>query len=253
LSVAGEGGTIVPGKGVRLATPAGELLAGNRGLLAEAGVALPEAPASDQTEVHVALAGTWLGVILLDNQVRPGAREAVRTLRGFGIATCLLTGDHQAPAEQVAGETAIDEICHGMRPEEKANWVRQRREGGETVLMVGDGVNDAPALSEADVGCAMGSGSDLALETSDLVLVGDRLEQLPQAVALAKKTLRVIRQNLFWAFSYNLVALPLAASGRLAPVYAAAAMAVSSVCVVANSLRLRGRNPQGGDGCSSRC
>ena len=241
IRFAPEGGFVIPGKGVRLATERGELLVGNRPLLADAGIVPPEREPSPLTEVHVALGGTWLGVLLLDNRIRAGAGETMAALHRSGISTCLLTGDHQAPAQQVAAATGIDHAYWAMSPTAKGDWVRRMRAGGGVVLMVGDGVNDAPALSEADVGCAMGGGTDLALETSDLVLVGDSLEQLPAAVSLARKTLRVIRQNLWWAFTYNLVALPLAASGKLAPVYAAAAMAVSSVCVVANSLRLRGR------------
>lgn len=240
IRCSGDGGVIVPGKGVRLETEQGELLAGNRTLMADAAIDLPDVAPNPLTEVHVALAGTYLGALHLDNRLRAGAGEAVAALSRFGIRTCLLTGDHRTPAEKVAAQAGINQVHFGMSPVDKGEWVRRQRAQGEVILMVGDGVNDAPALSEADVGCAMGGGTDLALETSDLVLVGDNLEQLPLAVALAKKTLRIIRQNLYWAFTYNLVALPLAASGRLAPVYAAAAMAASSVCVVANSLRLRG-------------
>jgi Cu2+-exporting ATPase len=125
-----------------------------------------------------------------------------------------------------------------MSPADKADWIERRQASGHTVMMVGDGINDAPALSRADVGCAMAGGTDIALETSDLVLNRANLEALHDAILIARKAMRVIRQNLFWAFSYNLVTIPLAACGKLAPVWAAAAMACSSVLVVSNSLRL---------------
>ena len=162
----------------------------------------------------------------------------------MGLKTFLLTGDHDLSAEKIANLTGIDHYFANMNPTKKTEWVQCQRNNNETVLMVGDGVNDAPALSAASVGCAMGGGTDIALETSDLVLMNDDLSQLPEAILLARKTLSIIKQNLFWAFSYNLIAIPLAASGHLAPVYAAAAMAGSSVCVVANSLRLRRFNPR---------
>ena len=162
----------------------------------------------------------------------------------MGLKTVLLTGDHQLSAEKIADLAGIDHYFANMNPTEKTEWVQNQRNKNEIVLMVGDGVNDAPALSAASVGCAMGGGTDVALETSDLVLMNDDLSQLPEAILLARKTLTIIKQNLFWAFSYNLIAIPLAASGHLAPVYAAAAMAGSSVCVVANSLRLRRFHPQ---------
>ena len=144
----------------------------------------------------------------------------------------------------MAGMAGIDQYCANMTPTEKTNWVQNLRDQKEIVLMVGDGVNDAPALSAASVGCAMGGATDVALETSDVVLMNNDLFLLPEAILLSRKTLKIIRQNLFWAFSYNLVAIPLAASGHLAPVYAAAAMAASSVCVVANSLRLKAFQPE---------
>jgi Cu2+-exporting ATPase len=235
----GQGGEIVPGRGVRLATGEGLIVAGSRQFMEMNQVALKAAEPTSLTEVHVALDGQYQGCIYLDNRLRPEAPEVISKIRGLGMRTFLLTGDHRFSAEKTAHQADIQHSAFSMSPRDKAAWVRKMSQAGDMVLMVGDGVNDAPALSEADVGCAMGSGTDIALETSDLVLVHNNLEQLPAAVELARKTLRIIRQNLFWAFSYNLVALPLAAAGKLAPVYAATAMAASSVLVVANSLRLK--------------
>ncbi len=239
IGFSGEGGEAVPGRGVRLATGKGMIVVGSRRFMEMNGVDLKMDEPTALTEVHVALDGRYQGCIFLDNRLRPEAREVISKIRGLGLRTFLLTGDHRSSAEKTAEKADIQHPVFSMSPRDKADWVRKMNQAGDTVLMVGDGVNDAPALSEADVGCAMGSGTDIALETSDLVLMHDNLEQLPAAVELARKTRRIIRQNLFWAFSYNLVALPLAAAGKLAPVYAATAMAASSVLVVANSLRLK--------------
>ncbi len=233
--------TITPGRGVSINTGDGLLLAGNRIFLEENRIQIPknDNSATTLTEVHVALNGTYRGCIYLDSKLRPGAGEAIRRITELGLETVLLTGDHRLSAEKIAQSTGIHHILADMSPADKTAWVQQQRNKKEIVLMVGDGVNDAPALSAADVGCALGGSTDVALETSDLVLMHNDLLQLPEAIRLAKMTLGIIRQNLFWAFSYNLVAIPLAATGHLAPVYAAAAMAGSSVCVVANSLRLK--------------
>lgn len=150
----------------------------------------------------------------------------------------LLSGDSQAAAERLAGEVGIDKVYGNLSPEGKCAHLQSCRDAGKRVLMVGDGINDAPALALADVGCALAGGTDIALATSDLVLTVPRLDKLQEALQLARRTLSIIRQNLFWAFAYNLAALPLAAMGKLAPIHAAGAMALSSVCVVANSLRL---------------
>ena len=236
----GEGGKIIPGKGVSLVTEEGLLVAGSRDFMETTKVDMPKIESTVFTEVHVALAGKYQGCILLDNRLRIEAPEVIRRINNLGLKTYLLTGDHKYSAERVSREVGINQYGFNMSPQDKIVWVGEMSDKGETVLMVGDGVNDAPALSEATVGCAMGSGTDIALETSDLVLIHNNLEQLPAAIELARQTLRIIRQNLFWAFTYNLVALPLAATGKLAPVYAAAAMATSSILVVANSLRIKG-------------
>ncbi len=239
ISCRGSGGTSIPGRGVRMATEQGLLLAGNRDLMSRYRISLPPDQPFEFTEVHVALDGVYQGCLLLETRLRPEAPEVMRKIGEMGLRTLLLTGDHDRAAARIAQEAGIDGYAASMTPQDKASRIRALRQEKEMILMVGDGVNDAPALSEADVGCAMGSGTDMALATSDLVLVHDSLEQLTAALVLARRTLRIIRQNLFWAFTYNVVALPLAASGRLAPVYAAGLMAASSVLVVLNSLRLQ--------------
>jgi Cu2+-exporting ATPase len=186
----------------------------------------------------VACNGEYLGEISLRDRLRAEARPLVDYLTGRGIATVLLSGDRQGHAAEIADEAGISEVRGGLLPAEKAEYVIAREGEGEPILMVGDGINDAPALSAASVGCAMVGGTDIALETSTLVLVRPDLGRIRLAHLLSVRTMRVIRQNLAWAFVYNLIGIPLAMSGRLTPIYAAAAMALSSLCVVGNSLRL---------------
>jgi len=227
-----------PGRGLQLTTSDGELLVGSRSFLAEQHLEIPAPPPHTATEVHVALGGTYLGYLLLEDTLREEAVRALQRLSRGGASRVILTGDHSEAGARVAALLGIDQVFAGLSPEQKCSWINDRQQQGHQVLMVGDGINDAPALAAASVGCAMAGGTDIALETSDLVLTRPDLLRLADALQLARRTLRVIRQNLGWAFTYNLVAIPLAATGELAPVYAAAAMAVSSICVVGNSLRL---------------
>ena len=227
-----------PGLGLTAQTEWGLLLAGSRILLAEHGVSLPEAGTTTATEIHLARAGHYLGCILLEDQPRPQAKEIIEGLRRMGLRTTLLTGDNVAAGTALATRLGIDEVHGGLTPADKCSAIRRLQQAGKRVLMVGDGINDAPALTAAEVGCAMMGGTDIALDNSDLVLTRPDLQRLFDALQLARRTLSIIRQNLFWAFAYNLAALPLAAMGKLAPIHAAAAMAISSVCVVGNSLRL---------------
>jgi Cu2+-exporting ATPase len=228
----------LPGRGLTVETPTGLLLVGSRQLLIEHDIVLPPQDEAGATAIHVALDGSYCGRVLFADTVRPGAGELVAALHRQGVRTMLLSGDGQAVAERLAGEVGIDEAYGNLSPEGKCARLQACRDAGCRVLMVGDGINDAPALALADVGCALAGGTDIALATSDLVLTVPRLEKLQEALQLARQTLSIIRQNLFWAFAYNLAALPLAAMGKLAPIHAAIAMALSSVCVVANSLRL---------------
>lgn len=228
----------VPGQGISLKTEAGIVLAGTRAFLNGQGVTLPESGTTSLTEVHLAIGNRYQGVIYLDDASRPEAAKAIAGFKRLGLKPVMLTGDHEQAARRVAGPLAIDFLA-GLTPERKAEWIKETQDRQRPVLMVGDGINDAPALSAAAVGCAMAGGTDIALDTADLVLTRPDLGGLVQALTIARRALRVIHQNLFWAFFYNILMIPLAATGRLAPIHAAAAMAASSVCVVTNSLRLR--------------
>jgi Cu+-exporting ATPase len=241
------------GRGVIGIVEGRRVAVGNAALLAGLGISpgrfAPQAEAfaaEAHTTVFIAVDGDVVAVIALADAVRPAAREAVQALRRMGLESVMLTGDDARTAEAVARAVGIDRVAAGLLPEGKLEEVRRLQSEGRTVAMVGDGINDAPALAQADVGIAMGTGTDVAIEAGDITLMrGDPLG-VPGAVALARRTMRVMRQNLFWAFVYNVVGIPIAAGAlypafglRLTPAFAAAAMAVSSVSVVMNSLRLR--------------
>ncbi|MGW7225066.1 heavy metal translocating P-type ATPase [Streptomyces cyaneofuscatus] len=237
----------VPGLGVRGVVDGHTVLVGRRRLLADAGIALPpelaaaltEAGEQGRTAVAVAWDGAARGVLGVADAVKDGSAAAVAQLRALGLRPVLLTGDNRAVAEAVAREVGIDEVHAEVLPEEKVDVVKRLQAEGRSVAMVGDGVNDAAALATADLGLAMGTGTDAAIEASDLTLVRGDLKVTADAIRLSRRTLSTIRGNLFWAFGYNVAALPLAASGLLNPMIAGAAMAFSSVFVVTNSLRLR--------------
>jgi Cu+-exporting ATPase len=187
----------------------------------------------------VRLDGEPAAELVVEDTVKPTSAEAVRALEGLGLMPVLLTGDGAEAARRIAGEVGIERVVADALPGDKLAEIARLQAAGEVVAMVGDGVNDAPALAQADLGIAMGSGTDVAVEASDLTLVSGDLRAAADAIRLARRTLRTIEGNLFWAFAYNVAAIPLAVAGLLNPIVAAAAMAGSSLFVVGNSLRLR--------------
>jgi P-type Cu+ transporter len=214
----------------------------------EVGAELREAYVVQQrqgrTPVLVGWEGAAKGLIAVADTVRPTSAEAVDAFRSLGLQPVLLSGDHEAAASAVAREVGISEVIAGVLPADKAAAIRQRQQAGQRVAMVGDGINDAAALAQADLGIALGGGSDAAIAASDLTLVRGDLRLAADGIRLAKATLRTIKGNLAWAFGYNIAALPLAMAGLLNPMLAGAAMALSSLFVVGNSLRLRRFRPR---------
>ena len=203
---------------------------------------LQEAYAAEQaqgrTAVMVGWGGAARGVIAVADVVKPTSAEAVHDLRWLDLRPVLLTGDHEAAARTVAAEVGIDDVIADVLPQQKVAEVVRLQDAGHRVAMVGDGVNDAAALAQSDLGIALGTGTDAAIHASDLTLISGDLRVAADAIRLSRATLRTIHGNLWWAFAYNVVAMPLAAVGFLNPMIAAAAMALSSVFVVTNSMRL---------------
>ena len=259
----------MPGFGIEAKINGSRLLLGNLALMEREGLSLNglESKASEfslegKTPMFVAASGEVNGIIAVADTLRPESRAAVQAMRAQGLEVVMLTGDNRRTAEAVAAQVGIDRIVADVLPGDKANQVKALQDEGRTVAMVGDGINDAPALAQADVGIAIGTGTDVAMEAADVTLVGGDLRGISAAIALSKATMRTIKQNLFWAFAYNVALIPIAAGvlyplfagggvpealrpalgefGFLNPILAAGAMAVSSVTVITNSLRLKG-------------
>ena len=252
-----ENFTAVPGRGIDASVGGRTVLLGNRAFIRERSVPTGELEqeaaslaAEGKTPVYLAADGRLLGILAVADTIKDTSAEAVHILHGMGIETVMLTGDNRLSAEAVARQTGIDRVAAEVLPGGKAAEIKKLQEEGRLVAMVGDGINDAPALAQADVGIAVGNGTDVAIESADIVLMRGDLRDVADAIRLSRATIRNIKQNLFWAFGYNVLGIPVAAGllhafggPLLSPMFAAAAMSLSSVSVVTNALRLRRFRP----------
>ena len=247
----------ITGRGIDATIGGRDILAGNRKLMDERGIALSALEADSdrlagegKTPMYVAVDGQLAGIIAVADVVKKSSRAAIGSLHKLGIEVAMITGDNRKTADAIAAQVGIDRVLAEVLPQDKSSEVKKLQAEGRIVAMVGDGINDAPALAQADIGIAIGSGTDVAMESADIVLMRSDLMDVPTAINLSKKTIRNIKQNLFWAFGYNVVGIPIAAGvlhlfggPLLNPIFAAAAMSLSSVSVVTNALRLKRFKP----------
>ena len=253
----GSGFSAVAGHGLETTVSGKRVLLGNIKLMRDRKIETrdSEARARDlsaagKTPMYVAIDGNLAGIVAVADQVKPESRSAVAAMRAMGIEVVMITGDNRQTADAVAAEVGIERVLAEIQPDGKAEEVKRLQQQKRVVGMVGDGINDAPALTQADVGIAIGTGTDVAIEASDITLLGGDLRGVVTAIALSRATIRTVKQNLFWAFIYNVIGIPIAAGALyplfgwlLSPVLASAAMSLSSVSVVTNSLRLKGFKP----------
>ncbi|NLK34117.1 MAG: copper-translocating P-type ATPase [Gracilibacteraceae bacterium] len=247
----------IPGHGIEVEIEGKNILLGNRKLMKERNISLSELEAESdrlasegKTPMYAAVDNQLAGIIAVADIVKESSAKAIKKLHEMGIEVAMITGDNHKTAEAIAKQVGIDRVLAEVLPQDKANEIKKLQSEGKKVAMVGDGINDAPALAQADIGIAIGSGTDVAMESADIVLMRSDLMDVPTAIQLSKSTIRTIKQNLFWAFGYNTAGIPLAAgvlhiSGgpMLNPIFAAAAMSLSSVSVLTNALRLKGFKP----------
>lgn len=249
---------VIPGRGIEATIDNAEVVAGNIQLMQENNIAVEKAEQTlttvtrqGKTPLIFARDGQLIGIIAVADIVKPSSIDAVHNLKALGLKVIMLTGDNRVTAEAIRAQVGIDEVLAEVLPGDKERKIRSLQNAGETVAMVGDGINDAPALARADVGIAIGAGTDIAIESADIVLIQNNLNSVASAIQLSKSVIRNIKQNLFWAFLYNIIGIPLAAGvfypffgWLLNPMFAAAAMSLSSVTVVTNALRLRNFKPK---------
>ncbi|GGK08544.1 copper-exporting P-type ATPase A [Lentibacillus kapialis] len=236
----------IPGRGIKAVVAGEQILVGTRKLMAEHDVVIDEADdamthyeTDGKTAMLIAVNGEFRGIVAVADTIKETATEAIRRLHDQGLETIMLTGDNERTAQAIAKQVGIDQVIAHVLPEEKADKVKEIQLQDKKVAMVGDGINDAPALAVADIGIAIGTGTEVAIEAADVTILGGELLLIPKAIGISKATIKNIRQNLFWAFAYNSAGIPIAAVGLLAPWIAGGAMALSSVSVVSNALRLK--------------